>query len=161
MATTHHATLCRPYDAAIPSVFLEAARRRRESPDGDPWPVKYRITPHGDKIAIYPWDKMKAGDFFLVPLEGRSATVMRTRFKHVALRRDFEVTVVKWNLGTARHYIPGLRVTLSFTGKISELRRILGLPTPKFLQKAEREPGSSPSRTRRTRAEARALGYQR
>lgn len=104
--------LSRPYDVAIPAPLLAKIEARRFSPDGLMHNVP--VTKRGGKRAYkYPFRKMELGDFFIVPLDGRSEGSMRTAFYQAAARLDLEIAIKPWKLEGG---VPGLRVTVVIIG---------------------------------------------
>lgn len=107
----------RPYDVAMSPELRVAVRERRINPDGQLRPTKIEM--RGDtEILTYPWDQMKLGDFFYVPLRGRKAEPLSVRLRQAAARRDWELTIVQWKNGTE----PVLRVCLTLLD-VSAIKR--------------------------------------
>lgn len=100
----------RPYDDQMPEIVRNAAVARRKLPDGVCHPV--RLTTRGlkqEEHYEYPWDRMKLGDYFLVPLRGRKTEALAVRFRQMAARKDWELSIVRVeHLGE-----PHLRVCLT------------------------------------------------
>jgi len=99
--------ITRPYDLAMAPGFLEQVRQRRLNPTGELLDVRH-TGPTGQRL-LYPWDQMKLGDFFFVPILGRRVAALQVRFRQVAARRDWELTVIRVN----RNGQPHLRVCLT------------------------------------------------
>lgn len=111
--------LSRLYDAAMDKRLLAATRARRECPDGRELRVETAVRGK-TRVSLYPWDKMQLGDFFIVPTMGRPRTHFDVRFRQAANRRDWELTITPWGIGSNK--TPGLRVALTCIG-ITELKR--------------------------------------
>ena len=107
----------RPYDVAMSDELRAAVRERRKHPDGLMHPVKVEMRGNTE-IQAYPWDKMKLGDFFIVPLRGQKPGPLSVRFRQAAARRDWEITIVQVVYGTE----PSLRVCLTLLD-VSELKK--------------------------------------
>lgn len=82
----------RPYDILIPAPILDRIKDRRHSPDGVVHEVK-TVVRAGRRVYNYPWSKMELGDFFIVPIGGRSKKAMRVAFQQAAARHDMEIAV--------------------------------------------------------------------
>lgn len=87
----------RPYDDFIPAPMLERIKQRRFSPDGIQHRVKKTLRA-GKLVNDYPWKRMELGDFFIVPIDGRSKKAMRVAFQQGAARHDLEISVKEWTL---------------------------------------------------------------
>lgn len=105
--------LSRVYDVAMAPALLAAVRARRDTPDGQERRVTWARR-GGKQVASYPWAEMRLGDFFFVPLLGRIKSSLDVRLRQAAVRRDWELTIVDWEIGEDK--TPGIRVTLSCTG---------------------------------------------
>lgn len=119
--------LVRPYDDAMSTDLLEQVRERRQNPDGVERRVKMIRTNQGTSYQ-YPWDELLLGDYFVVPLGHNHVSGMRTRFKQVALRRDFEITVTQWDIVKRGQRTPALRVALTYNGSVKALKEKAGVP---------------------------------
>lgn len=101
----------RPYDVAMSPVLRDAVTARRAHPDGEL--LNLRFTQRGTtRCYSYPWDTMKLGDFFLVPMKGQKYEALSVRFRQAAARRDWELTIVR----VERDGEPHLRVCLTLVG---------------------------------------------
>jgi hypothetical protein len=118
--------IVRPYDRAFSPELLDQVKRRRLNPDGVERHVK-RVRGRDGYVNRYPWDEMLLGDYFYADLDGNHFSGMRTRFKQVALRRDFEVTCARWDLGSHANPRPAIRVCLSYTGSVRALKEKAGI----------------------------------
>lgn len=98
----------RPYDVALPAELRQIVRSRRQYPDGQR--LEPTITFRGKtEIYAYPWARMGLGDWFFVPLRGTRKENLAVRFRQVAARKDWELTIVSCREGTE----DGLRVSLT------------------------------------------------
>lgn len=84
----------RPYDIAMSNTLRDAVTQRRLHPDGELLRVG-AIQRGSTRCYSYPWDWMKLGDFFFVPLRGQKYSAFNVRFRQVAARRDWELTVIQ------------------------------------------------------------------
>lgn len=98
----------RPYDVAMAPDLRAAVKERRKNPDGKLLPVKVTGGPDNERFE-YPWAEMRLGDFFFVPLRGRAPDKVAVRFRQVAARRDWELSISTHD----RDKEPCLRVVLS------------------------------------------------
>ena len=104
--------LNRPYDVVIPAPELIKVQERRRSPSGFRHTVN-KTRRGGQQVNVYPWSKMELGDFFIVPIGGRSRGSMRVGFHHAAARYDYEIAVTDWKMEDGS---PGFRVAIIIIG---------------------------------------------
>lgn len=104
-------THIRSYDIAMSDILRMAVVARRLNPDGELLEVGVKQV--GTKrMHSYPWERMKLGDFFFVPLNGNKYGALQVRFRQAAARRDWELAIVTVPHNGADH----LRVCLTLTG---------------------------------------------
>lgn len=111
----------REWDSLLPIEKIRAVRERRLYPDGNRHKIETR-THGGKEINVYPWEKMKDGDFFEVKIKA-SREAMNVHFRQSAAKHDIEIVVADTFLNNE----PALMVTRIMDG-VNGLKKKLGLP---------------------------------
>lgn len=94
MTRTLGGGLPRPWDAALDRALVPVVRMRRVRPDGRRLPVPTRMR-SGEPIRIYPFKDMKDGDYFIVPMRGKSLGAFQVLMRQKSAQLDLELQVTK------------------------------------------------------------------
>lgn len=88
----HYNTTHREYDVAFTPLELKRLHKIRADPDGE----YHKVTRHSKTgQLIYPWKKMKEGDYFLIPVTEDNIRAKRVQMTQMARRLDIEIAMTK------------------------------------------------------------------
>lgn len=105
------------YDIAMPPEILKIADRCRNGPDITRIERKVKLITRGNRqVRKYPWEQMKAGDYFFVDLGTTRFEAFRIMVAQQSVILDTELIVKKYNAGTRTNPLPGAVVIMSVSG---------------------------------------------